>query len=63
MSKSRNNSVPLRATPGRDRAIGVPAKTDSERYISYEPERRPEVANLLLLTALCLGDNAAGGRG
>jgi tryptophanyl-tRNA synthetase len=54
MSKSRNNSVPLRATPDETARLVSRAKTDSERYISYEPERRPEVANLLLLTALCL---------
>jgi tryptophanyl-tRNA synthetase len=29
------------------------AKTDSERFITYDPERRPEVANLLRLAALC----------
>jgi tryptophanyl-tRNA synthetase len=55
MSKSRNNSVPLRATRDETARLVSRAKTDSERYISYEPERRPEVANLLLLTALCLG--------
>jgi tryptophanyl-tRNA synthetase len=55
MSKSRNNSVPLRATPDETARLVSRAKTDSERYISYEPERRPEVANLLLLTALCRG--------
>jgi tryptophanyl-tRNA synthetase len=54
MSKSRNNSVPLRATPDETARLVSRAKTDSERYVSYEPERRPEVANLLLLTALCL---------
>jgi tryptophanyl-tRNA synthetase len=54
MSKSRNNSVPLRATPDETARLLSRAKTDSERYISYEPERRPEVSNLLLLTALCL---------
>ncbi len=54
MSKSRNNSVPLRATPDETARLISRAKTDSERSISYEPERRPEVSNLLLLTALCL---------
>ena len=54
MSKSRDNSVPLRATPDETARLVSRAKTDPERYISYEPERRPEVANLLLLTALCL---------
>jgi tryptophanyl-tRNA synthetase len=53
MSKSRNNSVPIGATPDETVRLLVTAKTDSERQITYEPERRPEVANLLLLTALC----------
>jgi tryptophanyl-tRNA synthetase len=53
MSKSRNNSVPLRATPDETARLVSRAKTDSERFISYEPERRPEVSNLLLLAALC----------
>jgi tryptophanyl-tRNA synthetase len=53
MSKSRNNSVPLRATADETARLVSRAKTDSERKISYEPERRPEVSNLVLLTALC----------
>lgn len=53
MSKSRNNSVPLRATADETARLVSRAKTDAERFISYEPERRPEVSNLLLLTALC----------
>lgn len=53
MSKSRHNSVPIRATADETVRLLSAAKTDSERFISYEPDRRPEVANLLLLTALC----------
>jgi tryptophanyl-tRNA synthetase len=53
MSKSRGNSIPLRATADETARLIKGAKTDAERYISYEPERRPEVANLVLLTALC----------
>jgi tryptophanyl-tRNA synthetase len=53
MGKSRNNSVPIRATADETARLLGTAKTDSERVITYEPERRPEVANLLLLTALC----------
>ncbi len=30
-------------------------KTDSERFITYDPDNRPEVANLLMLIALCTG--------
>jgi tryptophanyl-tRNA synthetase len=53
MSKSRKNSVPIRATPDETVRLLATAKTDAERFITYEPERRPEVANLLLLVALC----------
>jgi tryptophanyl-tRNA synthetase len=53
MGKSRNNSIPLRATPDETAQLLTKAKTDSERLISYEPGRRPEVAGLLSLTALC----------
>jgi tryptophanyl-tRNA synthetase len=52
MSKSRGNSVPIRATPDETVRLLASAKTDSERLITYEPGRRPEVANLLLMTAL-----------
>src|SRR5271166_6571711 len=52
MSKSRNNSVPIRATADQTVRLLATAKTDSERFIAYDPERRPEVANLLLLTAM-----------
>jgi len=55
MSKSRNNSIPLRATADETVRLVTRAKTDAERFISYEPSRRPEVASLLLLTALCRG--------
>ncbi len=55
MSKSRHNTIPLRATAEETARLLSKAKTDSERSISYDPGRRPEVASLLLLTALCLG--------
>jgi len=68
MSKSRGNSVPIRATPDETARLIARAKTDVERVISYEPERRPEVSNLVLLAALCRGcdprqvaDEVAGG--
>jgi tryptophanyl-tRNA synthetase len=53
MSKSRNNSVPLRATADQTAALIASARTDSERVITFEPGRRPEVASLLLLAGLC----------
>jgi tryptophanyl-tRNA synthetase len=53
MSKSLRNTVPIRATPDETAALVGAARTDAERVISYEPERRPEVSNLLLIAALC----------
>jgi tryptophanyl-tRNA synthetase len=55
MSKSRNNSIPLRATADETARLLTKATTDGERLISYEPGRRPEVASLLALTGLCRG--------
>ncbi len=55
MSKSRNNTIPLRATEDETAKIIKAATTDSERLITYEPERRPQVANLLLLASLASG--------
>jgi tryptophanyl-tRNA synthetase len=57
MSKSRSNSVPIRATADETVRLLATARTDSERFIGYDPKRRPEVANLLLLTALCRGSS------
>jgi tryptophanyl-tRNA synthetase len=54
MSKSRGNAVALSATEDETARLLQGAKTDPERLITYEPERRPEVSNLLLLAALCL---------
>lgn len=55
MSKSRGNAIALRDDEDRTAALLRRARTDGERQITYEPARRPEVANLLLLTALCSG--------
>jgi tryptophanyl-tRNA synthetase len=53
MSKSRNNAITLAATADETARLLRAAKTDSERQITYDPDTRPEVSNLLLLTALC----------
>jgi tryptophanyl-tRNA synthetase len=55
MSKSRGNAIALRATEDETARLVRSAVTDSERDITFEPSRRPEVASLLLLGALCLG--------
>lgn len=59
MSKSRNNAVMLGATADETAKLIKKAKTDSERQITYDPDNRPEVANLLLVTSLCTGRDPA----
>ena len=56
MSKSRNNSVMLRATADETAALIKKAKTDSNRTITFDPQARPEVSNLLLVASLCTGE-------
>jgi tryptophanyl-tRNA synthetase len=53
MSKSRDNAIALAASADDTARLLRRAKTDSDPHITYEPEARPEVANLVLLTALC----------
>lgn len=55
MSKSRGNTVMLRM--GADETLKKikKAKTDSERHITFDPEGRPEVANLLTLASQSTG--------
>ncbi|WP_020015956.1 tryptophan--tRNA ligase [Promicromonospora sukumoe] len=55
MSKSRGNALELRATEDETVAFMKRAKTDAERTITYEPERRPEIANLLQIGAYFTG--------
>ncbi len=55
MSKSRNNSIMIKATEDETCTLIRSAKTDLERYITFDPINRPEVANLLRLSSLCLG--------
>jgi tryptophanyl-tRNA synthetase len=57
MSKSRGNTIPLRATADQTAAIIKGFKTDADRHITYDPGRRPEVSNLVLITALCRGED------
>lgn len=55
MSKSRGNALELRASEDDTAAFVRRAKTDAERAITYEPERRPEIANLLQIGAYFTG--------
>jgi tryptophanyl-tRNA synthetase len=57
MSKSRGNGLLLQASEDDTAARIRRAPTDSERRITYDPARRPAVANLLdLLAAVTGGD-------
>ncbi|MFI3258146.1 MAG: tryptophan--tRNA ligase [Spirochaetales bacterium] len=57
MSKSRGNAIFLSATDDETANLVKKAKTDSERFITYDPENRPEVANLLMLISLCADES------
>jgi tryptophanyl-tRNA synthetase len=59
MSKSRGNVIELRMTPEETAKKIKSAKTDSERLITWDPANRPEVANLLLIIAMCEGGDPA----
>ncbi|WP_353650962.1 tryptophan--tRNA ligase [Nakamurella sp. A5-74] len=57
MSKSRGNTIPLGASDDETLASVRRAATDSERYITYAPLRRPGVSSLLDLAAACEGSD------
>ncbi|SNV22947.1 Tryptophan--tRNA ligase 2 [Dermatophilus congolensis] len=52
MSKSRGNTVELRMSADETAKVLKKAVTDSERHITFDPENRPEVSNLVQLAAL-----------
>jgi tryptophanyl-tRNA synthetase len=54
MSKSKGNVINLRDSADETATRIRLARTDSERRITFEPDRRPEVANLLTIAALFL---------
>lgn len=55
MSKSRNNSIMLRATEDETAKLVRKAKTDTDRLITYDPQKRPEVSNLLRMAGIATG--------
>jgi tryptophanyl-tRNA synthetase len=57
MSKSRGNTIMLKMTAEETAKAIKGAKTDADRNITYDPQNRPEVANLLRLVAICTGDS------
>jgi tryptophanyl-tRNA synthetase len=72
MSKSKGNTIELGMDADTTARLIKKAVTDSERHITYEPDRRPEVANLLMLGGLAserepaeiaeeIGDGGGGG--
>lgn len=56
MSKSRGNTIMLKMTADETARAIKRAKTDADRHITYDPQNRPEVANILRLIAICTGD-------
>jgi tryptophanyl-tRNA synthetase len=57
MSKSRGNTIMLKMTADETAKAIKGAKTDADRRITYDPQNRPEVANLLRLVAICTGES------
>ncbi|MCI7550751.1 MAG: tryptophan--tRNA ligase [Actinomycetaceae bacterium] len=55
MSKSRGNTIELGMSADETAKRVKKAVTDSERFITWDPVGRPEVANLLLIAALASG--------
>ena len=53
MSKSAGNAIAIGAGADETARLIARAKTDADRHIAYDPVRRPEVSNLVLLAALC----------
>jgi tryptophanyl-tRNA synthetase len=53
MSKSRGNAIALSLSADETALRIRRARTDPQRHITYDPETRPEVSNLVRLTALC----------
>ncbi len=55
MSKSKGNTIEIGMTADETAKLIKRAKTDSDRMITFDPTNRPEVSNLVLLTALATG--------
>ncbi len=55
MSKSRGNTIELGMTAQETEKMLRKAKTDADRVITYAPDSRPEVSNLLLMASMATG--------
>src|SRR5690606_212501 len=53
MGKSRGSAIAPSAGPGETARMIRRTVTDGNRHITYEPDTRPQVSNLVLLAALC----------
>jgi tryptophanyl-tRNA synthetase len=56
MSTSRGNAIALGASEDETARLIRAARTDADRHITFEPARRPEVSNLVLMAGLCRGE-------
>ncbi|PIE20963.1 MAG: tryptophan--tRNA ligase [Arachnia propionica] len=54
MSKSKNNTIEIGMDADQTAKLIKRAVTDSDRHISYDPDNRPEVSNLVRIAALSL---------
>jgi tryptophanyl-tRNA synthetase len=54
MSKSRGNAIALAASEDETARLIRRATTDDQRLITFDPDRRPAVSNLVQLAGLCL---------
>ncbi|HQY98960.1 MAG TPA: tryptophan--tRNA ligase [Propionicimonas sp.] len=53
MSKSKGNVIEIGMDADTTAKLIKKAVTDADRFITYDPVNRPEVSNLVMLTALC----------
>ena len=58
MSKTKGNVIEIGMDADTSAKLIKKAVTDSDRHITYDPQNRPEVSNLLQLAALCTGRDA-----
>ena len=57
MSKTKGNVLEIGMDADTTARLIKKAVTDSDRFITYDPENRPEVSNLIMLVSLCTGQD------
>lgn len=57
MSKSRGNTIELGMSADETALVLKKAKTDQDRVITFDPVKRPEVSNLLLLASMATDED------